>query len=169
MKGLKILVGLVVVGFLIWYAMVSHKETVAQRAIVNEVRGLISSCRTAGDRIAVVDKVLVWDMQGNSRSGAQGMLPGPLKAKSTDKPITVFMVVGKRDERVGTYSISRQPAYREYMDIAVACWPEKRPVGFHSVVSSEPPPSRPVQGTPEYGDPNKPIAEWIESLPRTIR
>ena len=169
MKGLKILGGLALVGFVIWYAMVSHKETVAQRAIVNEVGGLIGSCRTAGDTIAIVGKVLVWDMHGDSRSGAQGMLPGLLKAESTDKPITIFMVVGKRDERVGTYSISRQPAYREYVDIAVAYWPEKTAVGFHSVVSGEPRSSRPVQGTPEYGDPSEPIAKWIESLPRTIR
>jgi hypothetical protein len=165
MKGLKIVAALSIVGIVIWYGNVSHKETVAQRAIVNEVRGLVDACRNSGDAVTIAGKVLVWDMRADSRSGAHGMLPGTLKAASIDRPITVFMVMGQRDEKVGTYSISGQPAYRQYMDVAVAYWPEKKPVGFHSVVSREPRSSRPVQQTPEYGDPNEPIARWIASLP----
>jgi hypothetical protein len=164
MKTAKVLAVLAVVGLIVWYGTVSHKETVAQRAIVNEVRGLIQDCRTAGDKVTVTGKALVWDMRSDSRSGAHGMISSSRQAKSTDKPITVFMVMGERNEQVGTYSISHQPAYRQYMDVAVAVWPDKKPVGFHSVVSKEPRSSRPVQQTPEYGDPNEPIARWIDTL-----
>ena len=164
MKALKVVAVLAVIGLIARYATVSHKETVAQRAIVNEVKGLIENCRTAGGNITIVGKALVWDMRSDSRSGAHGMLSGSRQAKSTDKPITVFMVMGERNEQVGTYSISHQPAYRQYMDVAVAVWPDKKPIGFHSVISKEPRSSRPVQQSPEYGDPDRPIADWIETL-----
>lgn len=170
MKALKVAVVFyavlfAVAGLLIRYAIVSNRETVAQEAIVNEVKDLIDDSRRAGDRIAVYGRALVWDMQSNSRSDVNAQLQSSLQAKSTDRPITVFMVIGTRNEQVGTYSISKEPAYRQYVDIAVASWPEKKALGFHSVVSNEPRSSRQVQSTPEYGGINQPVADWINTLP----
>jgi hypothetical protein len=148
-----------------WYVM-GHKEVTSQRAIVAEVKGLIQDCRAAGDHVAFARKALVWNMHNDTRSGAYGMLPDPIRATDRDRPITVFMVVGERKEKVGTYSISGQPAYRQYVDVAVVLWPDKKPIGFHTVVSREPKLSRPVQDTAEYGDRDEAIANWIMSLRR---
>ena len=147
------------------HRVIENGEIARQRTIVNEVRGLVESCRHAGDNVTVVGKVLVWDMRTDTRSGAYGMCPTLLQAKPTDTPITVFMVMGERNEQVGTYTISHQPAYRQYLEVAVASWPQKKPLGFHSVISKEPRLTRPVQQVPEYGDPNEPIANWIKTLP----
>lgn len=146
----------------------STQETAAQRVIVNDVRGLVEECRKATGPIAIVGKAFVWDIRSDSPSGASGMLPQSRRASSTDTPITIFMVLGKRDEQVGTYSISNQPAYRQFLDVAVTYWPAKKAVGFHSIVSKEPPSSRTVRHVPEYGDPNEPIAKWIQTLPNTV-
>ena len=148
----------------ICYVYEVSSEEIAQEEIVKDVRGLISDCRDAGSNVRIRGKILVWDIRGNKPSGAYTKLPRSLRAESTDKLITVFMVIGKRNEQVGTYSISNQPAYRQYLDIAVAYWPERKPAGFLSVVSAEPPSSRMVKSSPEYGDPNERIARRIESL-----
>jgi hypothetical protein len=169
-KTLAVLIALG--GIVVWcvtlshYATVAQKGTMAQRSIVDDVKGLIENCRNAGDKVTIVGKALVWDMENDSPSGAHHMLSVSLKAKSTDKSITVFMVIRRTKEGVGTYSISGQLAYRQYTDIAVAYWPEKKPAGFHSV-GAEPPSRRSVRDTPEYGNPDVPIARWIESLPRS--
>jgi hypothetical protein len=76
------------------------------------------------------------------------------------------MIIGERKEQVGTYSVSSEPAYRQYVDIGVAHWPEKTAVGMVSVVSKEPRTSRPVENLPEYGDPTESIANWITGLPQ---
>ena len=152
----------------VWYAIARHKETVAQRDIVNNLKGLIGSCRTDA-AITRAGTVLVWDVQKDSVSEVQNMLPVALQAKSTDSPITVFMVTGQRNERVGTYTISGQPAYREYVDIAVARWPARTPVGFYSVLSKDPPSLRQVENSPEYGDLNVPVANWIKTLPKAAQ
>lgn len=79
------------------------------------------------------------------------------------------MITGQRNEQVGTYTISRQPAYRQYTDVAVARWPSKTPVGFYSVLSRDPKLLRQVENAPEYGDPNEPIAKWIRTLPKVAQ
>ena len=157
---------IVVLGAVACYAMFAYNETVAQRAIVRDVRDLVERCRSCGDEVILVGKALVWDIRSNSRSRAYGKLPASLKAKSGDSPITVFMVIGKKDVQVGTYSVSGEPAYRQCMEIAVAYWPAKRPAGFCSVASAEPRSSRRVEHRPEHGDPSRSIARWIEELRR---
>ena len=138
----------------------------AQRAIVNEVRDLKDDCIKIGenDSIRIIGKVLVWDMENNSPSSINDMIPDSLQAGPSDKPITVFMVSGKQKMQVGTYSVTGEHAYREWVDVAIALWPDKKPIGFRSIVSAEPRSSRLVQYSPEYGDPNKPIADWIEKM-----
>ena len=165
-KIIAVIAVIAVVGGLIWWGVASHKETKKQRAIVDEVRSLIDNCKKIGDtNISVRGKCLVWDITKNDRSGVHGMLYNFMKGCSSDNPLTVFMVLPERNVMVGRYSVSNEPAYRQYMDICVVYWPEKKAVGMHSVVSKEPRQSRPVENNPEYGDPNEPIARWINLLP----
>lgn len=168
---IEFLILMAIIGILAAIAIPAYLGTSSkwQRTIVNDVRPLLEACKSIGDSgsVTIRGKALVWDMRSDSRSGAHGMLPSELKASSSDSKITVFMVLGERTVHVGTYSISGQPGYRQYMDICVADWPEKKAVGMASVVSKEPRQARPVQHSPEYGDPNEPIVNWIASLPRS--
>ena len=172
MKAFKVMAAAIAVvavaGGLIWWGVASHKETKRQRAIVDKVRPLINDCKKIGDTpISIRGKCLVWDVAKDSRSDAHSMLSGGIEASSSDPQITVFMVLPERNVMVGRYSVSNEPAYRQYMDVCVVYWPEKKAVGMHSVVSKEPRSSRPVENNPEYGDPNEPIAKWISGLPKS--
>jgi hypothetical protein len=164
-KKIIITAVLATVGALIWYGITRHNENTAQRRIVHELKELVEKCRAAGTDVRIFGKVLVWDMRVDSRHSVQGKLPASLRAKSADKKITVFMILGERVQQVGTYSVSGEPAYRTYTDIAVAVWPDKRAIGFFSAISQEPPSTRPVKRTPEYGSTREPIATWIKNLP----
>lgn len=168
MGTLKVIVAIVVVAAAVSWGISAYSENRQQRRLVDEVRGLVDACKSqpAPASIAMRSKALVWDVRSDSRSGAHGRLPSELRVTGKDERATVFLVLGERTEQVGTYSISRQPAYREYIDVCVAYWPEGKAVGVHSVVSRDPRSRRPVQHSPEYGDPNEPIATWVASLPR---
>jgi hypothetical protein len=168
MMALKIFAALAASGAAICWAVFSHRETERQRAIVNDVRHLPENCgsRHGSEAIKIHGRVLVWEIKSNHRSGVHRKIPGHLKEYSSSDQVTVFMIMGERDVKVGTYSISGQPAYRRYLDICVAYWPEKKIAGMGSVVSQEPRFSRPVKNQPEYGDPNAPIAAWIARLSR---
>jgi hypothetical protein len=152
------------------YYFLLQKELEQQQAIIDQVRPQIEACKSMksspSKSVVIRGKALVWDMRSNRQHGAYGRLPSELKATSTDKVITIFAVIGERLEKIGTYEISRQPAYREYVDICVVYWPEQKVVGLYWVVSKEPPSVRQVEYTPEYGDPNVPIADWIAALPK---
>lgn len=165
MNTRRVIVGIAIFAAISW-AITTHQETEKQRAIVNDVRHLVEACKSMGNSepITIRGKALVWNMNSNSRSSVHDILPTELKASSHDNTITVFMVLGKRDVKVGTYSISGQPGYQQFIDVCVAYWPEKKAIGMGSVVSKQPRLSRPVQGSPEYGDPNEPVKNWITSL-----
>ena len=141
-------------------------EIQKQKVIVNQVQPLIKNGAPSqnSNDLVLRGKALIWDMTKNYRSPAYDQLPDNLKASSSDKVITVLMIQGARSVKVGTYSISGEPAYRNYTDIFVVYWPENKTAGLYSIVSAEPRSSRPVQYNEEYGDPNKPIADWISNL-----
>jgi hypothetical protein len=145
---------------------VKRKAIDRMRAIVSDVRPLIKDCRKIGDNnISIKGKCLVWDITTDLPSRANGILPKEFKSGLSDRQVTVFMILPEREVMAGCYSISGEPGYRQYMDVCVAYWPEKRAVGMRSIVSKEPRLSRPAQQKPEYGDPSEPIAGWIASLP----
>ena len=99
-----------------------REEFAREAAIVNDVRPLLDACKSMGDSrsLAVNGKALVWDMDSNKPSLAGRMLPAELHASSPDSPITVFIVMHKERVQVGSYSLSGEPAYRQYLDVAVA-------------------------------------------------
>lgn len=140
-------------------------EIQKQKSIVNQVQPLIQNdvpSKNPND-LVLRGKALIWDITKDYRSPAYDQLPDNLKASSSDKAITIFIIKGARSVKVGTYSISGRPAYRNYTDIFVIYWPENKTDGLYSIVSAEPRSSRPVQYNEEYGDPNKPIADWISN------
>jgi hypothetical protein len=168
MSVLKVIGIIALVAAGIRWAVLVQQEIDRQQSIVQEASQVLQSGKAlpSNASIQLRGKALVWDMSAGACSGAYGQLPRELRASSSDRPITVFMVTGTREEQVGTYSISRQPAYRRYVEIAVAYWPERKAAGKASVVSEEPRSVRPVEHEPEYGDPSEPIANYIQSLPR---
>jgi hypothetical protein len=131
MNALKAIVVIAIVAGGIWWFGEEQQETDRQRAIIRQVSSLPQPGHAVpeGASIRLRGKALVWDMASDARSGAYCRLPSELRATSADRPITVFMVTGTRDEQVGTYSISGQPAYRRYVEITAAVWPELKPAG----------------------------------------
>ena len=135
--------------------------------ISTELPQCVSQCKTMGDgAIEIHGRSLVWDMAEKGVSSVQELLPSDMKTRYNESHITIFVVMPLRQEYVGRYSISHQPAFRQYIDVCVIAWPEKKPLGMHSILSKEPRHTRPVQSDPEFGDPNAPIAAWIGGLPR---
>ena len=145
-----------------------QKELERQRAIVNELSPLIDDCKKIGDvSITVYGKCLVWDMAEDCLSDSYIRIPTELRPRFWTRQITLFMVLPPKNQLVGYYSISHQAGYRQYTDVCVATWPEKKPLGMHSIIE-EPSLERAVKSTPEYGDFfDDPIADWIEGLPRS--
>jgi hypothetical protein len=140
-----------------------------QRALAQRAKEKVADCKTAGDKpLERKSKSLVWDLAADSLYRAHGLL-GDLGYKNGGGPVTVFFVSAQRKVQVGTYSISHQPAYREWVDVCVVEFSEPtgdgRVLGSHEVVSLDPRRSRPVEQNPEVGDPAPPVADWIRSLP----
>jgi len=160
----------VVIAIAVWVAAGGSDEegTQSQKEIVQQLRPLIAQCMRLGDEeIAVRGKCLVWDIHGDRLSQADRYLPENLKATGNDKQLTVFMVAVRKNVLVGRYSASKRGAYRQFVDVYVAYWPQKRAVGAHSLVTQPPPNVRKVQARAEYGHPGPTIAHWIKRLPRT--
>jgi len=110
-------------------------------------------------------RAMVWDFTKDDIEKAYELLPDDLRASSRDGVITMFCILKRTNVKVGTYSISGQPAYQEHMQIAVVYWPSKQYGGEGEILGGSPPGVRVVKATPEYGSSVK-IKEWIEKLPR---
>jgi hypothetical protein len=152
-------------------------ETQKQKAIVTKVSPLINEKTRSenSDDISLHGKALIWDLTKDSRSDAYDSLPDSLRAASSDKPITIFMITDIRDDKVGVYTITGKyetygiPAYQRYVDIFVAYWPENRSAGKYTIKGEEPPEEIEADDADrdgEFGDINSPIANWIANLPR---
>lgn len=132
------------------------------RAIVENVRPLVEVAKAqevTETAISIRGSPLVWDM--TTDSGWVGTLPLIKRPQC----ITLFIITAKHDFQTGTYSISGQPGYRQVADIVVIYWPEKEIVGMRAVGGEFPPEFRPVEQRPEYGNLDKGVAEWVDSLP----
>jgi len=165
----QVLGGFILVGtvssFVVWAVVDYFRTTSAGETVVKEVRHLSSKCSAqpfTGTPRSRQGKILVWDMKSNDLSDAQTEISNERWLMSTEEQATVVMVLGTRKEEVGRYSISGQPAYREYVDLCVMYWPETRVGGSVTIISRDPVSVREVEHQPEFGDPNKPIGEWIK-------
>ena len=144
--------------------------TPQQLTIAQKAKGKVADCKALGDRPAQrLGKCLVWNLEGDSTYPAQDRLESSIRYSEGDGPITVFLVSDKRSQQMGTYSVSKEPAYLQWVDVCVVQFTNLTDAGTaiatHEVVSLDPRHSRPVQYSPEYGDPIPKVAEWIQSLP----
>lgn len=148
-----------------------EKKRKELEAIADEVRpmALVKKCKEIGEidesLISIRGKCLLWDLKTNSPIS----LPKDLQAKSSDRPITIFLIIDKGSRVIGYYSISEQPAFQTYADICIVYWPEKKVIGMHSIFGKMPRFSRPVINVPEYTYENadRLIINWIKSLPKS--
>lgn len=120
---------------------------------------------TVGERST---KCIVWDLDRNALHQAHSWIDKPLRFRGGDGPVTVFLVEATLSEYVGTYSISHQPAlkqwYRVYAVNFATIDDRGTPLGSRSF-SGDPPEKRQVADRPERGSAWLFISLWIESLP----
>jgi len=159
----------VAVGLLCGSLLWSCGATDEQRAFAQKAILKVPECKDIGDKpFRRSNRVLVWDIDGKSLHRAQDLIDSSLRYGRGTGPVTVFVVGARRSQQVGTYSVSGQPAYREWVDVCVVEFLDSADAGnvtsMHEVVSLDPRQSRPVQQSPEHGDPAPPIADWIRSL-----
>jgi Ankyrin repeats (3 copies)/Ankyrin repeats (many copies) len=143
-----------------------HAEEALHHIIARKAENLSANCMAAGDQaVRRPTHLLVWDVDRDSPHGAMASLDKSNIYQHGDGPLTVFLVSGKQSAQVGTYSISRQPAFREWVNVCViqfdAVSEPGKPVAFHAVVSLDPAQSRVVSNRPEYGNPVPAVVEWI--------
>lgn len=171
-------------GWMPWQLLESSRqqESGKQSAILEDVRTVAGPCGATEcpQSVEIHGKVLVWDIRYDKdthplsdadTNDVNSLLPRKIRASSSDRPITVFLIFNERDDKMGEYDAPGRPlAYRRYVDIAAAYWPEKKPAGCGSVISNDPSPSVVVSGPNArllLPDLTHPIAGWIESLRRT--
>lgn len=69
-------------------------------------------------------------------------IPDNLKAKTTDKVITIILMVDERYQEVGIWISNktgeRLKGYKKYTDVFLIYWPENRIVGKYTVIGDEP-------------------------------
>jgi hypothetical protein len=153
----------------------TRQQKARQKVLAQKAKEKVGECKALGDRpIDRTAKVLVLDLDdGYIYSPAQDLLGKPMQyfpdAEPGAGPVTVFLVADKQRQQVGTYSISGQPAYREWVDVYVIQFRDLNDggtaVAAHEVLSLDPAEKRPVQQNPGYGNQGLPLAEWIRSLP----
>jgi hypothetical protein len=130
----------------------------------------ISHCKSLGDRpFSRRERILVWDVDVGGNDSAISMIKNHALNLKEKEPATIFLISSKRQELVGIYSVSGQPAYREWVEVYVINFnnidENGDAVSCHEIVSNDPRQTRAVERRPEVGDPSPPIAAWVESLP----
>jgi hypothetical protein len=143
-------------------------------AVFKKAVALVDACKLKGDQpIVRSTQCLVYPASDATPHPAEALLKDHVRFRFEPGPVTVYLVSESRRQQVGTYSVSNQPAYREWVDVYVVQFDglevPGQPIGCHEVVSLDPRSSRPVQNTPEFGDPTPPLAAWIASQPANPR
>jgi hypothetical protein len=132
------LIGLLAAGIAVRALLLKEaqaREERQQRALVADVRPLVSTCQSMPGSAAVIPvrgKVLIWDLRTDSREGQDGV-PEELRAVPGDLEVTVFMIVG--EHAVPVRDGNGQPCeqlFRQEVDVCVAYWPQKQAVGSYS-------------------------------------
>jgi hypothetical protein len=144
------------------------------RPIAEAATGVVDAQRVGTGQFSVPGKVLVWDVNNDCVSSVHYRLPAPLRARSCDPAMTIFLIWDTQSKKVGTYHKldgSRAPVADAFIDgsnVAVVTWPGRRLLGWHAAVSAAPPQQRVVkvseQNLPVHGDWIRPLVAWIQSL-----
>jgi amino acid transporter len=158
------------------YARQDQAKVIAQKASEK-----ITECEALGDRpFRLHGKVLVRGVDGlrENASAPDWSMPGDnaidmfdtsgSRKEEYDGPVTVFLVSAHKVQ-VGVYSVSKQPAYRQWADVYVVQFQNQTDSGTaiaaHSISSVDPQKARPVQDwSPGFGNVGAPLQAWIHSL-----
>jgi len=136
--------------------------------ICNDTRPLIAEAKekkVEPGSVVLVGKALVWDAASKDPETSV-KLPPELKTRSTDREVTVFILVDHpRREIAPAYADQDVPIYRVLRDVCIVYWPSKEIVGKVTIVA-EPDPQRVGLTKRGEGDIDETIGEWIQSLPR---
>jgi hypothetical protein len=136
-----------------------------QEEIIKQAMVKIEECnKQGGVPFSIKGKCLIWDVANNKPHDSQKLIPDNIKDTSGRGDVTIFLVSAHKKKELGIYSISKQPGYRQWVDVCVVQAPEMKALGVYEITSLDPRTKRPVQHTPEYGDPSIPIAEWIKFI-----
>lgn len=133
-----------------------------QRELANTALAKLEECKNIGGVLfESKGKCLIWDLSTNSLHSANKLLPDSLRYHSGIDNVTIFLVCEGISEKVGTYSISRESAIRQWIEIYIVQAPEMKPIGFHEIVSLNPRESRQVKYSPEYGNKDIPLVKFV--------
>jgi hypothetical protein len=132
-----------------------------------ELAGGVGRCGSVGAyNVVLRGEAYIWDKTTDSvEKTVFDRIAQDLRGTDAMKPLTVFVIYNRNQVQVGTYTVSRQPAYRESLDVAMFYWPSGECVGTTHVDGGDPPRTRPVQYVPGYGSSVK-LADWISGLRR---
>ena len=116
-------------------------------------------------------RYLFWDQNHDSVHKVQSLLGEALTYKNDEGPLTLFLVGTVHTERVGTYTTSQSPGYRDRVEICLVQFDNigdpGKALGCHEVEGDEPPSTRSQNNKEEvHGELNRPIADWVKSLPK---
>jgi hypothetical protein len=134
----------------------------------SELAGGVGRCGAiSSSNVTLRGEAYIWDETADQvDKAALDRIPKELLANDTLKPLTVFVVYKRDKVQVGTYSISRQPAYREDLDVAMFYWPSGDCMGT-TRISADPPSSRVPVNAPGYGSVK--LGDWVAGLRRENR
>ena len=172
---ISIMIPITLIGiiFAVWRGISKYQESELQQMIGEEIFPQLEDHKsfTSSDHIVIRGKVLVWDLDSNSRSNINNKLPKQLRPLSSKDILTVFLV-SEKNVHVGYYSVSGKPAYRQDAYVDVVYWPSKESVGSHYIKGGDPEQVRTPPPWPfhkfigaGYGDCTKAVANWIKGLP----
>jgi hypothetical protein len=136
------------------------------------------------ERAKVRARVLVVDAQTRKRSPATDLLPPERRAGPGERDISVVVITQRSNVKVKEYGSSRfglpnvrDPnailGYRVDLEVRVLDWPARKVVARGSIRGQDPPNTImrrtfagvPTDRSPEYGNSDTPLADWITSLP----
>ncbi len=101
--------------------------------------------------LAVVGKAVVWDMKFNRVEESHWDLNKRIRGGANDRVLTLFLILGRKQEDSGRRYRNGHVVYRECVEVAIVLWPDMKILGY-----------RFARGLP---DGNLDLAEHINALP----
>jgi hypothetical protein len=140
-----------------------------QSRIIDDVRPLLRQEPQRKLPAAVNGRILVWDMTTNGvRQETHRKLPPERVFDKPEGPITVVAILDIQRDQPQQYN-NGIVGYRQVATVRVVSWPEKKAYGTYLVTGFDPPfivfRNSDSDKSPELGDLDTPLANWIKGLP----
>lgn len=94
--------------------------------VTREYSQKVVSCKnvsTNATNLVLRGKTVVWDKTQSKTDDALDLIPAELRAGSDSGRLTLFIIDTRGADIMGYYSVSKQPAYREWLNVSVLQWP----------------------------------------------